>query len=535
MAAQRVIRASTNWIPVSLIVATWGVHAVLAHWETYFSGQLLNEAGTHYLAQANQLGVASLLEDDAGYLPFTLRIISLIVEILSPEVGVIPYVYGFVALLAPLILVLPFLHSRFRSVIAEDRVRQAIALSVLMLFDWETRQYVNWSTVSGFTLLYISALIVAEKKLSWTLAFCSLLLLASKPVVLPIALLMSVVLARLRSGRGWVQAIAILAWAIFLALYMLMQDARMEQQASRSNFAEAILGTIIYFLKFLGSIPIAPLQPQSPWQLEVLMGLVALTIFFKAAQSWASLDRTFAAFAVFLGLGNAAILVLGRPEIYSLYKLNEVNIWFFRQHMLIWITLIILLVLLIKGLAPALSRQAKTSATAALGVGLVIGALSFPPEVRQLVPPLQQPLAQDIGVNEVVLQPEATNLIQDVLAGEACMAINPFLTPFGRGCTVTYLEPDYQGLNRGQMVEVPEGRRIWAIYIEGSAVSKLRPRISTEAGSLGVVAQFTHNMDSIMRISIPGEAASTLLSFTNPQIQVRNSVGRIAVLYGPQN
>jgi hypothetical protein len=155
-----------------------------SHW--LLSGEMWAEMATNYYtnAIANSY-MQKLLATDAGYLPMPQRLIALIAYYLHFPAAAIPYFYTWSALILSAGMVGIFCLPRFRQVIYSDWLRFFMGLAVLLLSDFETKTFINFTYFSAYLITIVTALAWVNRvdnipKWAWFLP----LLMLSKPALL---------------------------------------------------------------------------------------------------------------------------------------------------------------------------------------------------------------------------------------------------------------------------------------------------------------------------------------------------------------
>jgi hypothetical protein len=247
-----------------------------------FSGAMWAEMGTNYFPNSRALDVRTIFFSlDAGYIPFGLRLLSWIFELLGVTTSSIPYVYSVTATLGASLLVGFFCLKRFRILIPSDSIRFLVALLVIIAADFETRNYINFSYFALF-FLFINVAIMYKKHFSTYILALFPILIVTKPVilaVLPVLLFSFFTLKRTK-----------LQYMIFSSILAAttMQILTIISSKSDGVFGREEISLLIgiknlfiyYFATF--AIPLNQFSPTSVGT-KVLLGIAAFSIILYVA------------------------------------------------------------------------------------------------------------------------------------------------------------------------------------------------------------------------------------------------------------
>lgn len=243
-------------------------------------GAMWAEMGQNYFNNAN---AASLLQNffavDAGYVPLPQRIVAYIGALFSLPAVSIPYYYNWMSVVLVSFLICIFALDRFRAVIKSDYLRFFVVLAVLMVADFETRTFINFTYFSVFFIGAIIALSLLDRKNelpAW--AWLIPLIFVSKPSVMTIlpALLVT---AMFRPGR--VRAIAMVSAMVCLLqmfqLFLSTSSGWTPLQASDSSLLYKCYLAVIYTLTLFARFLVGP-SFQSGLGVFVSIGVTATFI-----------------------------------------------------------------------------------------------------------------------------------------------------------------------------------------------------------------------------------------------------------------
>ncbi|WLG43453.1 tetratricopeptide repeat protein [Pseudomonas sp. FP1740] len=244
-------------------------------------GAMWAEMGQNYFNNAN---ATSLLQNffavDAGYVPLPQRIVAYVGALFSLPAVSIPYYYNWMSVVLVSFLICSFAADRFRAVIESDYLRFFVVLAVLMVADFETRTFINFTYFSVFFIGVIIALSLLDRDSelpAWT--WLIPIIFVSKPSVMTIlpALLIA---AMFRSGR--VRAIAIVSVMVCLLqmvqLFLSASSGWTPLQASDSSLFYKCYLAVIYTLTLFSRFLVGP-SFQSSMGVFVGVGAIATFVF----------------------------------------------------------------------------------------------------------------------------------------------------------------------------------------------------------------------------------------------------------------
>lgn len=126
------------------------------------SGEMWAEMSTNYFANANSGSFRqAIFSLDAGYWPLLLRIISYLLVHVGVSASSMPIAMNAVAILGTALLVGVFCLAWFRLLIKSDLLRFVVVVGLLMVIDFETRTFINWTYFAGFTITIMAAAVWA--------------------------------------------------------------------------------------------------------------------------------------------------------------------------------------------------------------------------------------------------------------------------------------------------------------------------------------------------------------------------------------
>jgi len=167
------------------VVIFYILHQLTLQPNWVLGGEMWAEMATNYYLNAESPSLLTkLFATDAGYIPIVPRIIALIGNQINIPATFTPYFYTFTALILSGMMVGCFCLSIFRKLLLSDSLRVVIAISVLMVADFETRTFVNFSYFSAFFIAIVTSLALKDKFeevpwWAWLIPIC----IISKPAV----------------------------------------------------------------------------------------------------------------------------------------------------------------------------------------------------------------------------------------------------------------------------------------------------------------------------------------------------------------
>jgi hypothetical protein len=289
---------------------------LLTHTRAILGGEMYAEMSSNYYATTQMYGARlQLLAIDAGYIPLPQRIIGLVGWWLGLPPSAIPYYYTGTALVLSALLVGAICLPPFRALIANDYLRFALSAAILLVLDFETRGYINFTYLVVVPAAFISALaLVGGQVPRW--AWFLPILMISKPGVLT-ALPMIIVAALVSTRRFRIMAavstVAAVVQVIRLAISSTLPGSLLQQGASTSLF-DKIVVAVQYTLGFIGRFVLAPAGAAVPGA-EIASGTIVLVIFLVVAL----VSRSKASAAIFAGLSLVAADMLLNAVVYPVW------------------------------------------------------------------------------------------------------------------------------------------------------------------------------------------------------------------------
>jgi hypothetical protein len=144
------------------------------------------EMATNYYTNANAPSLfVNLFSTDSGYIPLPQRLIAYLGSAINISDIFIPYYYTWSGILITSCMVGTFCLAPFRELVKSDCLRFISSLAVLLVADFETRTFINFTYFAAFFIAIVTALAMVQKdtdcpQWAWVIP----ILIISKPAVL---------------------------------------------------------------------------------------------------------------------------------------------------------------------------------------------------------------------------------------------------------------------------------------------------------------------------------------------------------------
>lgn len=269
-------------LPVALFfLCVFGYCAYLAAMqpEWVLRGEMWAEMASNYFlnAKANSY-VVRLFAADAGYVPLPQRLIALTGGILNLPAAAIPYFYTWSAILITGALVGSFCLRPFRVLVQSDWLRFLVAISILLVADFETRTFINFTYFVAFFVAVVSSLAFVQRstQVPWW-AWCIPVLMVSKPALLSVlpTMVMAALVSQSRFRR--IVFVTLIVSALHISFMMYTQSPTSANIAKSFGFAEKLWAAIQYFLGFAGAFSVGKGFRLSP-ATAMVWGLIFLSL-----------------------------------------------------------------------------------------------------------------------------------------------------------------------------------------------------------------------------------------------------------------
>ncbi len=254
------------------------VFALYFNW--IIDGAMYAEMGSNYFPKSHDPSWSErFFATDAGYIPLPPRLIALLGSILNLSASTIPYFYTGSALLAAALMVSVFCLRPFRSLIVSDSLRFMTVIAIIMVADFETRTFINFTYFAAFFVAIITALAFVEKKeevprWSW---FIPILMLA-KPAVLT-TLPAIVITALVSKSRFRLIAIISVIVGCVQIYHLVINQPNVALISGENVLLMKLMAMFQYFFGFIGEFSLGPFLNNIPVHITIFSGL----LIFSAA------------------------------------------------------------------------------------------------------------------------------------------------------------------------------------------------------------------------------------------------------------
>jgi len=272
-----------KWRPIvlfSLTVLFYVLYQLAVQPGWILGGEMWAEMATNYFPNANSASyLTKFFSTDAGYIPVPQRLIAYLGNLFAFPASSIPYFYTWSSIVLTAMLVGVFCLSAFRNVIKNDFLRFVTAISILIVADFETRTFINFTYFVAFFAAVITALALVEDSedvpiWSWFLP----ILMVSKPAVLSALPLMIVASLVSQPRFRWIVITTIILCVGQLTQMILSQNAGiMPLQSHDITLVAKIIASIGYFFGLLGGYLIGPAFLINKYLL-ILFGILSLCV-----------------------------------------------------------------------------------------------------------------------------------------------------------------------------------------------------------------------------------------------------------------
>jgi hypothetical protein len=344
-----------------------------------YSGEMWAEMATNYF-KISQEGdwFASLLAPDHGYIPLSQRLIAQVISLFGFPSNVVAYLYTWSAILCSSALVGVFCLRDFRPIVESDLARLLVSLVVLVILDWETTTFINFSYLNVFYIsLFVMLSFYKKNDSASPLIYLIPLLIVSKAYVLSVVPLMilaviyarteyrkvfkfSLLLALLHiiyilnsylsvaeftNGEGFTVASKFISSFVFMALYTLRDLLGSEVFQLISNYSE-VVSISLGFSVLVAVVGFICFNKKNPSPL-ILMGLAIsfVTYFFNSFVNSPSFTITgisvsdsvyrhvvggfIGSFFILIGVLQSCIYRIKFKFIRSFLMVFGVSVWFY--------------------------------------------------------------------------------------------------------------------------------------------------------------------------------------------------------------
>lgn len=270
-----------------LCIALYAVYLVLVQGRWVLGGGMWAEMAENYYPNSISASLGTkLFATDYGYLPLPQRLIGLVGDSLHLPAAAIPYFYTWSAIILTGAMVGTFCLRPFRALIRSDFLRFFVALSVLMVVDFETRSFINFTYFVAFYAAVFAALAFVDdvNESPWYAWFIPLLLV-SKPAVLVVIPAMLVACLVSKRRFRWVTAVSLLAVILQAVVLALNKSQAQNANTLQFSFFERITSGIEHAIEFVGSLLIGKSATGILFGLVVLLLCLVVLLRFRSPSS----------------------------------------------------------------------------------------------------------------------------------------------------------------------------------------------------------------------------------------------------------
>lgn len=239
------------------------------------SGEMWAEMATNYFFNSNSASfMVKFFSTDSGYIPLPQRIFAAIGNYFELSTSVIPYYYTWSAIITTALMVGTFCLSHFRTLVRNDYLRCFTSMAILLLSDFETRTFVNFTYFSIFFIAIINALALVqyEKEVPWW-SWIIPIFMISKPSAL--CILPTMILTAFVSNPRF-KKITLVSTILCLSQLLMMayqHSGGLLKSSETFSFFEKINATFMYFISFLGAFFIGKTFSSIP-HLPLISGII---------------------------------------------------------------------------------------------------------------------------------------------------------------------------------------------------------------------------------------------------------------------
>lgn len=234
-------------------------YMILLQRQWLLGGEMWAEMATNYFLNAHASSLLqSLFATDAGYIPFPQRLIALLGSGLTA--GASAYFYTWACLLATAALAGSFCLAAFRPVVQSDGLRFLVALVVLVVADFETRSFINFTYFVTFFAAILTALAFTTRSRDFPAwAWILPILMLSKPATLSILPAMALVsLVSTPRFRNIFLVTLVVCIIQLIQITISQKQGTMPLQAADITLAAKLQATFQYFSSLLSNFILGP-------------------------------------------------------------------------------------------------------------------------------------------------------------------------------------------------------------------------------------------------------------------------------------
>jgi len=464
------VRVANEHLPRILFfccIVFYGLYLLAMQSAWVLGGEMWAEMATNYYPNAASPSfVVKFFSTDAGYIPLPQRILAAVGNALHLPAAAIPHFYTWTAILATAAMVGAFCLTPFRQVVKSDFLRFFAAISILLVADFESRTFINFTYFVAFFVAIISALAFVQKSdevpwWSWSIP----VLMLSKPAVLS-ALPGMILVAFFSKKRFRSIAIVVVVFCLAQILRMVFShSAGAFVVAHEISLLDKLWAATKYSVGFLGAFfagkatSAASVDLYRPVVFGVPLLGICIYVFLKV--------RINACALIFVGLGllvfNVVLNVFALGDLWNLDMQRLVGVPLYRHIIVGYFGVILIVVGLIEAFGFWVSSQSNA---AAFGLNAILFLFWF--EASGWADSLEN--LNRAPMSPVIGNSQWQKMALSVDSGSTvCVPIDPLGWMYGRDCLL--LNSDINWGKRFEYRELAYADGYHSVMIEPSELA----------------------------------------------------------------
>ncbi len=283
---ERDLRGKHSRIPIVLFavaITFYCVYLALVQSSWVLGGGMWAEMASNYYPNSISDSLwTRLFATDFGYVPLPQRLIGIVGSSFNLPAAAIPYFYTWSAVILTGAMVGSFCLRPFRVLVQSDALRFVAVLAVILVADFQTRTYINFTYFGAFFIAIIVALAFVDRLNDppWYAWFTPLLMI-SKPsmfVLLPLILITAVVS---RSRFRWIALASTLAVFVQACSLLVNKSSVPSNSSQPFSMVEKLHAGVDYSLGYLGGVFIGRADAIAPMLVGVLLLLVCVATVWR--------------------------------------------------------------------------------------------------------------------------------------------------------------------------------------------------------------------------------------------------------------
>jgi hypothetical protein len=397
-------------------------------------GEMWAEMATNYFLNANSSSyLEKILATDSGYIPVPQRLIAFIGHIFNLPASSIPYFYTWMAIFLTAIMIGAFCLAQFRVLVKSDAMRFFTAIAILIVADFETRTFINFTYFSVFFVAIITALaLVDDSKEVPFWAWFIPVLMVSKPAVIAILPVM-IIVGMIRNSRfRWITVVVVtLCFGQIIQMVISSIGGVMPFRMNDVTFLSKIIASVKYFFGFLGGY-VAGQNHQMGSYFSILVGITVFIlcgiVLFK--------KRNKAGALIVIGLSllffNVLLNCFTLSDSWNRNMVRLIDLPVYRHIIVGFIGCILIVVGILASLTDQMRDISKSGFVISLGAIIFLiwfvacGWLSFGTKISR------EPVSAMINNS----QWQSMSKIIDLSDSDFCIPIDPIGWQYGKNCTI---------------------------------------------------------------------------------------------------